>query len=343
MGLKNSPIALAILASVIMTACGTKEEQVKKVELVKVTVKEIQYNDRQQELKYSGNIEPDNVAQIGFAVPGVVNNVAVQEGQRVSQGQLLASIDATEYTNALAIANASLEQAEDMFTRLDGLYQKGSLPAKDYIDIKTKVAQARAAKSISAKRISDSKLYAPMSGIISAKMIERGSTAAPGVPAFTVIKTDQVYARVSVPESEVGSLKNGMEVAVFVPTLDETFRGKITIINPQADAVSKTYSVKVRLANPGGKLLPGMISEATILTGKVVNSIVVPATSIVRDADNITYVFVANDQKKAIRKRVTTGVATGNNEVIIQDGLTISDKVIITGQTRLKDGVSIAL
>ncbi len=253
----------------------------------------------------------------------------------------MASIDASEYVNALAIANAQLEQAEDMYSRLDGLYKKGSLPEKDYIDIKTKVAQARANKSINAKRIKDSRLYAPITGIISAKMVERGSTAAPGVPAFTIIKTDQVYARISVPESEVGAISNGMSSAVYVPTLEDTIHGNITIINPQADPVSKTYAVKIKLLNPDGKLLPGMLAEAKIQTGKAVNVIAIPAPSVVRDADGLTYVFVTNDQNKAIRRRVTTSNVTGNNEVIISQGLTAGDKVVVAGQTRLKDGSTV--
>jgi membrane fusion protein (multidrug efflux system) len=342
MRIKLIPATLTLMTGALFSSCGSKEQKNAEPAAAKVSVTEVSGVSRTLELRYSGTIEPDNTAQIGFAVPGVVSNILVQEGQHVVQGQLLATIDATEYANALAIANAGLEQAEDMHKRLDGLYKKGSLPEKDYIDIKTKVAQARAQKSISAKRIQDSKLYAPMSGIISGKMIERGSTAAPGVPAFTIIKTDQVYARVSVPESEVGAMKNGMEVSVLIPTLGESFSGKIGIINPQADAISKTYSVKVKLGNPAGRLLPGMIAETKVNTGKAVNAIIVPAPAIIRDADGITYVFLASADKKAIRKRVTVGNVTGDNEVIITDGLGTGDKIVTAGQTRLKDGAAIS-
>ena len=328
-----------VIVSLALFSCG-KEKQEEKQETppVKVSVYQVGSAAQQQQMNYSGTIEPDNTAQIGFAVGGVVNNISVQEGQHVHQGQLLASIDATEYANSLAIADAGLEQAEDLYKRLHELYEKGSLPAKDFIDIKAKVAQARASKNISAKRIADSRLYAPMSGIVSTRSIERGSMASPGVPAFTIIKTDQVYAMFSVPESEVGSLKSGMDGKVFVPTLGDTVSGKISIINPQADAVSRTFRVKVRLANPGQKLLPGMLTETKINTGKTVDALVVPATSVVRDADNISFVYTVNEAKKAVKKRVATGNLTGNNEVIIKDGLKSGEKVIIAGQSSVKDG-----
>jgi RND family efflux transporter MFP subunit len=145
----------------------------------------------------------------------------------------------------------------------------------------------------------------------------------------------------SVPESEVGKLKRGMDVSVFIPTLDENFEGKITIINPLADAISKTYSVKVLLKNNAGKLLPGMIAETNIKTGKSIDAVVVPVAVIVRDADGLTYVYVANQKNKAIRKRITVGSVTGNDDVIITSGLALGDKIVVAGQTHLKDGMDI--
>lgn len=341
MNLKFMLLHALIVAGVVFTGCEQKQKPV-IIPPVSITVKPVRTANSSEQFSYSGTIEPDNTVQIGFAVAGVVNNVAVQEGQFVQQGQLLASIDASDYVNALAIANAGLEQAEDLYTRLNGLYEKGSLPAKDFIDIKTKLAQARSNKSINAKHIADSRLYAPMSGIVTAKLIERGSTAAPGIPAFTIVKTDKVYAKIAVPESEVGSLKNGTAANIFIPALNDSMKAVVSIINPQADAASRTYSVKMKLGNSTGKLLPGMIAAVQIETGKVTDVIVVPTSAIVRDADDISYVFVASATNKAIKKRVTTGSLTGNNEVIITDCLQPGEKIVVAGQSKLNDGSAIS-
>ena len=323
---------------ILLAGCAGQEEKELKAEPIHVSVQTTQQTNQLQQLTYSGTIEAENTAQVGFSVAGVINNVAVQEGQFVQQGQLLATIDDTEYSNALAIANAALEQAEDLYNRLNELYQKGSLPAKDYIDIKTKLAQAKANKSINAKHIADSRLYASMSGIITGKLIERGSTAAPGIPAFTIVKTDKVYAKIAVPESEVGNLKKSMQAIVYVPTLRDSVTGQVAIINPQADAASKTYSIKILLNNSRQQLLPGMLANILINPGITENAITIPATAVVRDADDITYVYVVNAQNKAIRKRINTGHITGKEEIIVTNGLQVGDKVVIAGQTRLKDG-----
>lgn len=327
-----------------LSACTQQptEEKTNPSKAVKVTTYQVQKVSQLQQLVYTANIEADNTTKVGFALPGVVNNVVVQEGQFVKQGQLLASIDATEYENALAIGNASLEQAEDLYARLNELYQKGSLPAKDYMDIKTKLAQARASRSINMKHIADSKLYAPISGIVTEKLIERGSTAGPGMPAFTIIKTDKVYAKITVPESEIGVLQKGMTATVSIATLQDSLKGTISIVNPQADANAKTYAVKILLANPEQRLLPGMLAKVQIETGKPAPVIAIPAKAVVRDEDELTYVYIVNGKNMAVRKRVSVGSLTGRQEAVILDGLASGEKIVVEGQSNLRDGALVS-
>lgn len=331
-------VALALLT----VSCHTKNEGEEKPQAVKVNVQRIQKVDKIQELNYSATIEADNTAQVSFAAAGTVNNVLVDEGQTVKNGQLLATIDATTYSNALQIANLSYEQSADTYKRLNELYVKGSLPEKDYIDIKTKLAQSAANKRISAKQIADTRLYAPMSGIITHRFIEKGSTAAPGIPAFSIIKTDMVYAKITVPESEVGIFKHGMAANVFIPTLNDSIKGKISIINPQADDRSKTFTIKIKIDNGSQKLLPGMLAYVKVNPMKTEKVIVIPATAVVRDADDITYVYVANNNKTVVRKRITVGSITGMQEIIIKDGLSENDIIVTAGQSRLKDGAQVS-
>ncbi|MEQ3665416.1 efflux RND transporter periplasmic adaptor subunit [Olleya sp.] len=325
----------------LLVSCSEKKETLKETVITKVTVKDIKKSSENEVLNYSGTIEADNVVSLGFSVPGRISRVYVQEGQKVKKGQLLAAIDVTTYKNAFDIANAGLEQANDNFKRLNGLFQKGSLPERDFIAVKVGVAQANANKNLAAKNLSDTKLYAPFSGMITAKLTEIGATAAPGIPAFTVMKTDKVYAKASITESEISKLKIGTDAKVEIASMGETFNGKVAIVNPSADALTRTFNVKVRLDNAENKLLPGMISNIKIETGNEVSVITVPTDAIVRDANDLIYVYVVKENK-AIKKRVSLGNFKGN-EVIVTDGLQLNDKVIIAGQRNLKDGQTVAL
>ena len=336
-------IPMVAITSLFISSCGIRGEEPKLAESpLKIAVKEITRNGQPEALSYSGTITADNSVSIGFSVSGRVQSVNVQEGQHVSAGQLLATVETTEYENSLLVAKASLEQAADNFKRYDELHAKGSLPERDYITAKVTLAQAEANRSSAEKRLTDTRLYAPFAGIISAKSIEKGASAAPGTPAFALLKTDLVYAQASVSESEIGKLTIGKEAAIAIPVLNETLKGSISIINPQGDATTRTFAVKIRLANPAGKLLPGMMADIKIATGKAVDAITIPVDAVVRDADDITYVFVVNAQNRAIRKRIATGGLSANG-VIITNGLQDGDRIVVAGQTKIKDGQTVSL
>jgi len=330
-------------AVVVLTLAGCddprKEPQLEATP-VKVSTKLISPVGRQEVLSYSGTIEADNTVSLGFSVSGRVSEVRVQEGQHVNAGELLATIETTEYQNGLLLAQAGLEQAADNFNRLDQLHSKGSLPERDYIAAKVALTQAQANKSTAEKRLNDTRLYAPFGGIVSAKLIEKGAIAGPGAPVFTILKTDKVYAQAAITESEIAKLRPGGSVTVCIPTLNDTLRGTVDIINPQADATSKTFNVKIRLTNRDGKLLPGMLSKIDIVTGRTVSAITVPAEAVVRDADDIPYVFVVNNASRVTRKRVATGGLLAN-ELVITNGLQTGDNVVVQGQNKLKDGIAV--
>ncbi len=345
--IKKSSILL-LGTVVLLASCGGKgkQETAVKTDPVKVSVQKTELSSGPEILTYSGSIEADNSVNIGFGVSGRVTAVSVQEGQKVSKGQLLASIETGTYQNALAVAGAGQEQAQDNFNRLNQLYLKNSLPERDYIAAKVALAQSKANREIAAKNLRDTRLYASFSGIVSQKLTEAGATAAPGVPAFTIVKTDQVYAVASITENEISSLKIGDAADISVPSLNQTIHGRVTIINPQADNNSKTYTVKIRLNNSGGQMLPGMIADISINTGKSRSALTVPAQAVLKDPSGTSYVYILKSEKgktTAFKKRVEMESMAGASNVVIKSGLNPDDKVIISGQTRLEDGKAVTL
>jgi len=319
------------------TSCSSKEENKSQAENpVKVSVATVDESNMNEQLNYSGTIQAANTVQLGFSVPGRVDQVSAEEGLHVNQGQLLATIETTDYQNQLTIAGAGLDQAADNFKRANELHLKGSLTDRDFITAKVTLTQAEANKNLAVKRLSDSYLRAPFSGIVTAKLIERGTTVQPGAPAFTLMKTDFVYAQLSVPETDIGKLNIGTS-ATIVANSSEAIHGTVSIINPQADAASKTFTVKIRIPNTNGMLLQGMICNIKITTGKKLDAITIPVNAIIRDADDLTYVFVVNAQKKAVLKRIIVGDLAGS-ALVVTSGLTQGDQIVTAGQKNIKDG-----
>ena len=292
----------------------------------------------------SGALEADKTAPLSFLVPGMVDRVYVDEGDRVEKGQVLASVEAADYRSHLRIAEALLMQAKDAYERFRPLYKEGAFAEKNFIELKSGLAQAAAGCDIARKKLKDTKLYTPIPGVVGMKRVEIGQMVSPAMPVFTVVKTDTIYARVSVPESEIGKIALGQKAEAKVPALaNRSVEGRVMLIGAMADPQTRSFAVKIELPNPDYTLRTGMIVQAKIITDRQIDILTVPGSAVVRDADNLTYVFVVDAaRERALRRRVFPG-SVCQSEIEIKNGLNPGDKVIIGGQHKLTDGALIRI
>jgi membrane fusion protein, multidrug efflux system len=292
----------------------------------------------------SGFLEADKTVPLSFLVAGKVDCVYVDEGDHIKQGQALAKVEVNDYRSNLEIAVAKLFEAQDSYDRLLPLFKGGAISEKDLIKTKAGLMQAVASKDIAKKKVKDTKLLSPIPGIIGLKNVELGQTISTGVPVFTIVKTDKIYARVSVPESEIGKVALGQKAMVTIKALENlTAPGRVSLIGAVAEPRTRTYKVKIEIFNPDYVLRTGMIAKAEIITDRIIKMVTVPGEAIVRDADNLTYVFLVNDDKNtALRRRVFPG-SIYKNEIEIKEGLEPEDIVIVAGQHKISDGSKITV
>ncbi|WP_353162225.1 efflux RND transporter periplasmic adaptor subunit [Myroides odoratus] len=311
------------------TAIQVKSQVVKKVKLA---------NPK----SYAATLEPDQMATVGFAVPGTITGVYVKEGQTVRAGEVLAKLDDQAYANTYQIAAASYNQVVDLYQRLHKLYEKGSLPERDYLDVKTKLAQAQANKNINAKQLKDASLTASFSGVITMKAAEKGMVIAPGQPVFTLSNLDVVFARINVPESEINQFKKGQVASLYLPSLQKEYQGIIDLVNPQADPVTRTYRVKVRLDNPNHEILGGMLGDVWV-ADELQEQIIIPANAVQIGDHGVTYVYVLDGSSTGVvRKRVRVAEVRGSSELIIQQGLEAGERLVTTSSAKLYEGAVVA-
>ncbi len=295
---------------------------------------------------YSGTIEAENTASLAFNIAGSVRRVLVREGDQVRQGQLLAELNPEEYAGVLAGADASLLEARDQVRRSQQLFKSESLTERELVQATAGLQRAEANSRVARKHVTDTYLRAPFAGFIAAKMVEPGVSALPGAPAFTLIKTAQVFARAVVPEAEIGRMRRGTTVQVQVPALNREVTGTVQVINPVADPTSRSFYLKVLLPNPGLHLLPGMLASLRIplpAGQKAAPTVAVAPQLVVQEADGASVVYVADAARKtAQRRRVVLGPVQGN-QVVVSQGLAANDQVIVAGQQRLHDGQAIRI
>jgi RND family efflux transporter MFP subunit len=309
--------------------------------LVPVEVRPVKSSLQNRQVSASGSVEADQMVDIGFMISGKVSQVAVEEGQQVKAGQLIASLVPTDYQIGLDIVNANVAKAQDEYDRLKIMFDRGSLPAGDFSKIRTTLQEVKARQELAAKNLRDTRLVSPITGTIARRGTDPGEMVGQGMPLFTIVSTGQVKVKVAVPESEIGLIKTGQPAQVFIPSLDSTFQGSVGLIGIVADPASRTYTVKINVPNAAGLLRPGMIAEATLSSSKQVNTLTLPGEAIVRNEDQVTSVFVADAQRKqAFNRRVTVGKVL-NNEVEITSGLKENELVVVGGQNNLRDGTAV--
>ena len=217
-------------------------------------------------------------------------------------------------------------------------------PDMDHLE--TGARQSAAAAELTRKRLADTRLGSPISGVIARRAIEVGATVAPGQPVFTIVDLDPVRVRVGVPEAEIGHIIEGAAATVRLSALDTSFAGRVSLIGVLADPATRSYTVEISVPNPSRRLRAGMVAEATISNGQTRSAIVVPATAVVvhdGGTNGSTSVYVLDqDGARVHARRVTTGSVHGDS-LEITSGIAADEQIVVAGQQRLRDGARVQL
>lgn len=294
-----------------------------------------------QSRTYVGVVEEEEAVSVSFMGLGTVSRVYVDEGQAVSRGQLLAEMDATQALNALRTAQAAASQAEDALARYRIVYERGSLAEASWVEAQSKVEQARATLQMAQKNVADCKIYAPQSGMIGSKMLSAGMTALPSQPVVRILNINNVKVRCAIPEREMPAIRPDSKTRIEVAAATIEVEGGKIEKGVAADPMTHTYDIRINVANPDRKLLPGMVASVSINNTyeTAAEAITVPITSVQRSANGQMFVWTIS-VNKAHRVPVVLGDAVGNRIAIVS-GLNQGDRIVIEGYHKLSEGSNV--
>lgn len=341
----------AVATMVVLSSCGGQKEE-QQVAPVRVETEVVGSSTEGNTRTYVGEVEAASSTAVSFTGSGTVLHVYVEEGQRVNKGQVIAEMDATQARNALANCEAQMRQANDALARMKQLHDQNALAEMKWVETQSQVAQAKAQLDMARKAVADCRIYAPVSGVVGRKMMNAGETTLPSAPVCTILNINNVKVKVSVPEKEIGRFATDTPTEIHVAALGETFTGGSIEKGVQADPVSRTYDVKINVANPEEKLLDGMVCEVKVMgssdtvaahgteerQGTGGEMVMVPITAVQRSADGSMFVWKA-ENGKAHRAKVTLGEASGNR-IEVLSGVKKGEKVIVKGYQKLSEGSS---
>lgn len=327
-----------------LTGCQGNEEKLKVHEPVKVKVVSVQTETYASPKRYSGTVEEKNGTSLSFATAGTVQTIHVRLGQQVNAGQLIATLDPTSTQNSYQAAQAVLEQAEDAYRRMKELHDKGSLPDMKWVEVQSKLEQARSMEQIAKRKLDDCKLYAPFPGIIAEKSMEAGENVAPGMSVARLVTASSLVVKISVPETEMSSVQTGQKAEVTIKSLEgETFIAQIIEKGVVANLLSRTYEVKLKLEKSDEAIMPGMVAEVSLRPYKTDsrNLCVIPAHIVQIDEHNQSFVWSVKDGKA--HKSIIVCDEYMADGVIVSSGLSANDSIIVEGQQKVCEGTEVTL
>ena len=331
---KNAIRLLPFLSIVILISCGKKKEEVKEDTTVKVYTTIAQLETVDKTVTYTANVRADVVNQITPAMPGRIEKIYVEIGDRVSRGQLLVQMESSN----LKQQNTQLDNLERDYARYNELLKVGGIAQQQVDQIKTQIDVLRTA----IKNLQDNtQLLSPISGVVTARNYDNGDVFAQ-MPILTVQQLNPLKAIINVSESYFAKVKLGMSVDIQLDVYEnEAFTGKVSLIYPTIDAATHTFGVQVTINNTNMKVRPGMYGRVTLNLGTG-QSIVIPDAAVQKQAGaNDKYVFVIENGIARYRK-VELGQRLGDNYEILS-GINNGDTVVTAGQTRLIDGTAVEI
>ena len=346
---------LVFLLLFIFTACkkDTEEEIVRPVKIQEI-------NSSQNEnfnIDFPAQISPTQKTILAFKYAGKIKSINFESGDFVKKGQVIATIDDSDYkvnleafSKKYEAANAVVQNAEAQFSRAEKLYKGGAMPKKDYdnalmqknVAIST-LKEASAGLENARNTLNDTKIIAPYDGYIDKKIVEVGAVVPEGGPVVSYISNDITDIFVNASSKDIEYIKNASDINFKDNSTEKIYTLKIKSIAQNPDSINLTYPVTFTFLNleKDEKFLSGQTGTVTISVKNSENpEILIPLNALFEDNGSNVYLF---KNGIAVKIAVEIGELRETNKISIVKGLKIGDKVIVAGVSKLVDGDKVKL
>jgi membrane fusion protein (multidrug efflux system) len=345
-------ISLLFLIFVVMNlGCTKNEAKVTEEKVMNVKVLAAEMKSFRPFVETIGTLKPNEEVIVSSEVDGIVKNLRVNEGSPVSKGMVLVEINETDYRLEVNRADAALRQSEASlanakleYERKATLYKEELVTKQQFDDISARMAladgeldRAKASLSLAKEKLSKTKIYSPLGGIVREKRLTKGDYVRNGSQLLWIVQTDPLKLSFTVPEKDMGKLKIGQDVLFKVDTYPDTeFKGRLGTIYPSLEEKTRTLQVEALVPNHDNRLKPGLFAKVTLYTGQARDIVVVPITAVLYE-DSRVKVFIAEGER-AKERPVKIGTKYGEYLEIVE-GLKKGEMVVVAGQNNLAEGV----
>ena len=273
---------------------------------------------------------------------GAVKAIHVKEGQQVKKGDLLVSIDDGGLAQNVALQKVQLDLAKTLFERQERLWKQNIGSEIDYLQTKTAYKSQQKGYEQLLQQLSKSNLYAPFSGRIDDVISEVGQLVSPGVhPLLRLVNLSSMYVEVDVPERYFPNINKGTIANVEIPVLDHTYKSNVLHKGTHISTGNRTFKISIA-ADKSIELAPNLITTVRLVDYQNPNAIAIPLEVISENFSGEQYVYVVNENNKAEKRFIKTGLVEGD-VVEVLEGLRTSDRVIDEGARLVKENENVQI
>jgi membrane fusion protein (multidrug efflux system) len=340
-------VAGLCLGVALLSDCGTAKASVMKdrdraVESapVKVVVAKIKERSFDDWVSYPADLRGIEDANLIAPFQGGRVDAIQPIGSRVKAGESLCDIEAEKYGAALKAAQAQEKWAKGELERAEANVEKGSV-GRSAIDAADLAYQnARMALAAAKRADQDCRCAAPFDGVLVSRFIDRFQTVAPGAQTIRLSRLDRFEAIVTIPETEVFSLREGMKTEFrLLQNPGRAYVGRLRSLDRAIDPKTRTATARIETENSDGQLRPGMVGRARILRRHYDAAILVPTTALLHLQNGTSAMVV---ESGVARQRAVTVAATVEEGALIAGGLSASDTLIVSGAFQVSTGTRVS-
>lgn len=292
------------------------------------------------QLSALGTLKADESVTLSATVTEIVSEVGFEDGQKVAAGDVLILLEDGEEQAQLRAAQALRDERRNAVSRVSQLQARNLAPRANVEDSRAQLRQVEAEVDEIEARLAAHQLRAPFDGEIGFRDISVGSLVTPGMALLTLDKLDVVKLDFQVPESRIALLSQGLPLTAKSSAYPGTrFEGQIASIGTRIEPVSRSVTVRAKLANDEGRLRPGMLMEVT-LEGASRQALVIPEAALIPEGRRQSLLVIDEAEMIAHQRDVTIG-ARRAGRVEILDGLRDGDLVVIHGSQVTRDGQAV--
>ncbi|MGH9464628.1 MAG: efflux RND transporter periplasmic adaptor subunit [Thermoanaerobaculia bacterium] len=290
-------------------------------------------------LSATANLVAEDQVTVVSEVEGRVTSLAVEEGDSVGHGAVLAVLDREDEQMAVAKAEARFENARAVWERGEDLFAKELLSRESHDQLRADHEVASQELAEARWQLEKNTFRAPFAGQLTERMIQVGQHVRPGDALFQVTKFEPLIARIFLPETDVVSLDAGREVRITLNADPSVrFTGRIRQISPVVDTATGTVKITIEAVDPPTAVRSGSFVAIDIVRETREAAILLPKEAVIRELQ-ASHVFIVEDDK-AVKRSVRVGLEEGDR-IEALDGVTAGERVVTAGQGGLKDGQEI--